>query len=46
MKFLWNLKLKDKQKLEVDGLSQKKNNMMIKRQKLKLDWLLEVFKKH
>ena len=46
MKPLWKLKTKDKQKLEVDGLSRKRNSMTFKRQKLKLDWLLDVFKKH
>ena len=38
--------MKDKPKLEVDGLSPRKNNMMVRRPKLKHDWSLEDFKKH
>ena len=37
--------MKDRLKLEVGGLSPKKNSKMAKKPKLKLHWLLEVFKK-
>ena len=45
MKPLWKLKTRVKQKLEVDGLLRRKSSMTVKRQKLKLDLYLKVFKK-
>ena len=45
MKPLFMKKMKGKPELEVGGLSPKKNSMMVKRLKLKQDWLLKDFKR-